>query len=113
MHKADGIDMPKPKEPPANRQDLIQYVANEAGLSMSQAKQVVDTMLKGIVHLVDTAPYLQISGFGRFETRDRKARVNLKPIAGGSPIVNEGYSTIWFRASPTLQISHGEGRRNE
>jgi len=99
--------MPKPKEPPANRQDLIQYVANEAGLSMSQAKEVVDMTLKGIVFLVDNAPYLQISGFGRFEMRKRKARVNKRPIAGGAPIINEGYSTLWYRASPTLQIAEG------
>lgn len=97
--------MPKPKEPPANRQDLIQYVANESGLNMSEAKKVVDTMLAGMIYLVDSNPYLQISGFGRFERRVRKPRVNKKPIAGGKPIVNEGYETVWFTASPTLQIS--------
>lgn len=100
--------MPKPKEPPANRQDLIQYVANEAGLSMSEAKNAVDTMLAGVVYLVDTNPYLQISGFGRFERRERSARVNKKPIAGGAPIINEAYETVWFTASPTLQISLGK-----
>lgn len=97
--------MPKPKEPPANRQDLIQYVANNAGLSMSEAKTVVDTVLSGIVTLADENPYLQIHGFGRFERRIRKARVNKTPVCGGAPIINEGYEVLWFTASPTLQIA--------
>lgn len=97
--------MPKPKQPPVNRQDLIQFVANNAGLSMSEAKVAVDTVLCGVVHLADNNPYLQIHGFGRFERRVRKARINKTPVGGGEPLMNEAYEVLWFQASPSLQIS--------
>lgn len=86
----------------ATRQDLIEYVAKHHGIPLAEAKQLVFTMLSGIVWLADHSDYLMINGFGRFENRQRKGRVHSNSIQGGEKIIPPS-TVLWFTAAKGLK----------
>jgi nucleoid DNA-binding protein len=86
----------------ATRQDLIEYVAKHHGIPLAEAKQLVFTMLSGIVWLADHSDYLMINGFGRFENRQRKGRVHTNLIQGGEKVIPPS-TVLWFTAAKGLK----------
>lgn len=70
-----------------NKTELVAYIAKKADLSARQARQVVDTIFSpGKEGLIASAllsgKKVQITGFGTFETRKRKAREGRNPQTG-------------------------------
>jgi DNA-binding protein HU-beta len=70
-----------------NKTELVAYIAKKADLSSRQARQVVDTIFSpGKEGLIASAllsgKKVQITGFGTFETRKRKAREGRNPQTG-------------------------------
>lgn len=65
---------------PANFSNLTRFVAENLELSNEDAKLVVLTVIKGIVQLASTHPYLKLKEFGNFEYRTMAARLNTSPI---------------------------------
>lgn len=85
----------------ANTQDLIAYVAQQAGITKSEAKRIIQHTLKGINELVADKDKLLLREFGIFEMRYRKARVNSKPIQG-DPTVIPAREMLHFTPSKLL-----------
>lgn len=85
----------------ANTQDLIAYVAREAGITKVEAKRVIQHTLQGINELVADKDKLLLREFGIFELRYRKARVNSKPIQG-KPSVIQAREVLHFTPSRLL-----------
>lgn len=83
----------------ASRSDLIDYLASEHDLPKTKATSYVDTVLKGIVALAETG--LTIREFGRFDIRQRAARVN-KSGFGGVPTAIPARRALAFSAAPGL-----------
>jgi DNA-binding protein HU-beta len=70
-----------------NKTELVAYVAKKASLSARQARAIVDTIFSpGKEGLIASAllsgKKVQITGFGTFETRKRKAREGRNPQTG-------------------------------
>jgi DNA-binding protein HU-beta len=70
-----------------NKTELVAYIAKKADLSARQARAVVDTIFSpGKEGLIASAllsgKKVQITGFGTFETRKRKAREGRNPQTG-------------------------------
>lgn len=70
-----------------NKTELVAYIAKKAELSARQARTVVDTIFSpGKEGLIASAllsgKKVQITGFGTFETRKRKAREGRNPQTG-------------------------------
>jgi DNA-binding protein HU-beta len=70
-----------------NKTELVAYVAKKTSLSARQARAVVDTIFSpGKEGLIASAllsgKKVQITGFGTFETRKRKAREGRNPQTG-------------------------------
>lgn len=84
------------------RQDLIEYFSRQTGHSLSESKQLVDAVIRGIVYLADHSDYLQISGFGRFENRQRRGRVHSNPIQGEHKVIPAS-TVLWFTAAKGLR----------
>ncbi|WP_117238158.1 HU family DNA-binding protein [Thermus sediminis] len=59
--------------------DLIDQVASAAGLKKKDVKAAVDTFLAKVEEAVGTGNKVQLTGFGTFEVRKRKARTGVKP----------------------------------
>lgn len=65
-----------------NKGDLIEAVARNTGESKATTAKVIDEALDVIVGGVVATGKVQITGFGTFEARDRKARTARNPQTG-------------------------------
>jgi DNA-binding protein HU-beta len=70
-----------------NKTELVAFIAKKASLSSRQARAVVDTIFspgkEGVIaSALLSGKKVQITGFGTFETRKRKAREGRNPQTG-------------------------------
>ncbi len=71
-----------------NKSELVVKLAKKTGMSQREAKDCVDVLFateakKGIIATeLDAGRRVQITGFGTFETRKRKARQGRNPRTG-------------------------------
>ena len=65
-----------------NKGELIEAVARNSGESKALTGKIIDETLDVIVSGVVTQGKVQITGFGTFEARDRKARTARNPQTG-------------------------------
>lgn len=64
------------------KQDLINKVAEELGVSKKEVSAVVNCALESIVAAVAAGEKAQFVGFGTFESKVRAARTGLNPQTG-------------------------------
>lgn len=62
-----------------SKADLVNMVADKTGMKKKDVKEVMDTMLEKISQHLDNTYKVQLTGFGTFEVRKRKARTGVKP----------------------------------
>lgn len=67
------------KQRTVSKADLVSKVAEQTGKSRRDVKQVVDTALSEIITSLESGGKVQLTGFGTFEVRKRKARSGVKP----------------------------------
>lgn len=97
-----------------NRTELARALAEEAGFTVEQATAVVEALFDpedGIVARgLQESGRVQITGFGTFETRTRKARTGRNPRTGAS-IRIPASRTAGFRVGKGLKdaIAHHHG----
>ena len=65
-----------------NKGELVDAVARNTGESKATTAKLVDEALDVIVAAVVTGQKVQLTGFGTFEARDRKARTARNPQTG-------------------------------
>lgn len=65
-----------------NKGELIDAVARNSGESKATAAKVIDETLDVIVAATVAEGKVQLTGFGTFEARDRKARMARNPQTG-------------------------------
>lgn len=62
-----------------SKADLIKIVAAEAGVSAKDAKTIIDAFLTTTETHLSQGDTVQLTGFGNFEVRERKAREGVRP----------------------------------
>ena len=67
-----------------NKTELINAVAEKAGLSKKAAEAAVNATLSAITEGLKTEEKVQLVGFGSFEVKERPARVGRNPRTGES-----------------------------
>ena len=65
-----------------NKSELIDHVAQDSGLSKSDAGRALDSMINGISDAVQRGDRVSVAGFGTFERRERAARKGRNPQTG-------------------------------
>jgi DNA-binding protein HU-beta len=71
-----------------NKTELAEKLSKKTGLSVAKAKEVVQTLFAtepghGIIAIeLDAGRNVQVTGFGTFETRHRRARKGVNPGTG-------------------------------
>ena len=65
-----------------NKRDLADMVAYETGISRSRAAAAVNVVFETIAQALRDGGVVRVSGFGRFEVRERKARTGRNPRTG-------------------------------
>jgi DNA-binding protein HU-beta len=67
------------KQKTVSKADLVDTVAETTGMKKKDVKEVVDTTLAQVSKHLDDGTKVQLTGFGTFEVRSRKARTGVKP----------------------------------
>ena len=88
--------------PPMNKAELIDLVAERAGLSKKDATSAVESALDGIKNAVAKGDKVSLSGFGIFEKSDRAARTGRNP-ATGQPIPIAAKTVVKARIQKQLK----------
>lgn len=65
-----------------NKGDLVDRIADKAGVTKKQADAVLSVALESIVEVVASDEKVTLVGFGVFEARKRKARSGRNPKNG-------------------------------
>lgn len=62
-----------------SKADLVDLVADKTGMKKKDVKTVMDTMISEVSTHLDKDFKVQLTGFGTFEVRKRKARTGVRP----------------------------------
>jgi len=62
--------------------DLVDHVANEAGIQKGAARKAVDAVFAGIVEAAKKGEEVNLPGFGKFKVKDSQARQGRNPSTG-------------------------------
>lgn len=65
-----------------NKQDLINVIAKETGLTKKDSTAALDATINAIVKSLSKGEDVQLIGFGKFEVRNRAARKGRNPQTG-------------------------------
>ncbi|SAK83142.1 histone family protein DNA-binding protein [Caballeronia fortuita] len=65
-----------------NKQDLVDAVASEVGISRSAAEEAISAVLESISKEVAAGSTVQLVGFGTFARGQRAARTGRNPATG-------------------------------
>ncbi len=97
-----------------NKSDLIRQLAKKTGLSAASARETVDALFApedGIIaETLRRGDRIQISGFGRFEVRHRKARTGRHPQTGVQIQIGSTSRPV-FSPGKALREGKGPGAR--
>ena len=84
-----------------NKQNLIDAVAEDAGLNKSQAKRAVDAVLGNIENALSCKQDVLLVGFGTFSVRKARERSGRNPQTGETLVIPER-NRIVFKAGKSL-----------
>jgi DNA-binding protein HU-beta len=82
-----------------NKQELIDAVANQAGIAKSAAAETIDAFLDAVTKAVVKGDPVQLIGFGSFSTGARAARTGRNPKTG---------EALQIAASTTVKFTAGK-----
>jgi DNA-binding protein HU-beta len=82
-----------------NKQELIDAVASDVGISKSAAADTIDAVLHAVSQAVAGGDSVQLIGFGTFATGERSARTGRNPQTG---------EAIEIAAAKTVKFTAGK-----
>jgi DNA-binding protein HU-beta len=85
-----------------NKQELIDAVASDVGISKSAAAETVNAVLDAVSKAVAGGDSVQLIGFGTFATGERSARTGRNPQTG-EPIEIAAAKTVKFAAGKAFK----------
>lgn len=84
------------------KSDLVDMMAEKAGLSKKDAAAALDALLTGVTAALKKGAKVQLTGFGSFEVRKRKARMG-KNLQTGEAIKIPASKVPAFKAGKGLK----------
>ena len=85
-----------------NKADLVDAVAEQTKLSKKDAGAALDALIDALVGALKNKDKVQITGFGAFEVRERKAR-KAKNLQTGAEILVPAATVPAFKAGKGLK----------
>jgi DNA-binding protein HU-beta len=65
-----------------NKTELIERIADEAGMTKAEAQKHFEAFTETVTEALKGGKEVQITGFGKFESRERSAREGVNPQTG-------------------------------
>ncbi|MGY1408871.1 MULTISPECIES: HU family DNA-binding protein [unclassified Luteimonas] len=87
---------------PVNKSELIDQVADKAGLSKADAGRALDAVLESVTAALKRGDTVNLVGFGSFSVKARAARTGLNPRTK-EPIAIPASNNPAFKAGKALK----------
>lgn len=87
-----------------NKTELVEKVADNAGLTKSQAEAAVNAFVETLTDVLVAGDKIALKGFGTFEVRARDARTGRNPRTGEAMQIAASKVPA-FKASSTLKTA--------
>jgi DNA-binding protein HU-beta len=87
------------------KQEFVDAVAQRSGLSRREAGQAVEAVLDTITDTLKRRDSINFTGFGKFATSDRKARMGVNPRNPGQKVHIPAATVPKFTAGSGLKQS--------
>jgi DNA-binding protein HU-beta len=85
------------------KQEFVDAVAQRSGLGKREAAQAVDAVLDTITEALRRRDQINFTGFGKFATSDRKARMGVNPRNPGEKVHIPAATVPKFTAGSSLK----------
>jgi DNA-binding protein HU-beta len=85
------------------KQEFVDAVAQRSGLGKREAAQAVDAVLETITETLRRRDQINFTGFGKFMTSDRKARMGVNPRNPGEKVHIPAATVPKFTAGSSLK----------
>ena len=82
--------------------DIVERVTNQCGCTRKEAIEYVETMFRIMKHTLENGEEIKISGFGKFEVKQKNARRGRNPQTGES-IILDPRKVLSFKPSQLLR----------
>jgi DNA-binding protein HU-beta len=86
-----------------NKSDLIAAVADQSGLSKTDASSAIDSLIDAITKTLQSGGEVKLPGFGNFSVSNRAAREGRNPQTG---------EKIMIKASKSPKFKAGKGLKD-
>ena len=87
------------------KQEFVDAVAAKSGLGKGEAAKAVDAVLDTITEALRRRDTVNFTGFGKFATSDRKARMGVNPRNPGQKVHIPASTVPKFTAGSTLKAT--------
>jgi DNA-binding protein HU-beta len=87
------------------KQEFVNAVADRSGLSRGEAGKAVDAVLDTITDTLKRRDQINFTGFGKFATSERKARMGVNPRNPGEKVHIPAATVPKFTAGSSLKQS--------
>jgi len=87
------------------KQEFVDAVAQRSGLSRREAGQAVEAVLDTITDTLKKRDQINFTGFGKFATSERKARMGVNPRNPGQKVHIPAATVPKFTAGSALKQS--------
>jgi integration host factor subunit alpha len=84
------------------KQELTEHLYGAMGLSMAEAKSIIEALFNGIRETLAQGEEVKLSGFGNFTVREKRARPGRNPKTG-VPKEIRARRVVTFHAGPNLK----------
>ena len=85
------------------KQEFIQQVAQKSGLTTRDAGKAVDAFMETVTETLKGRDSINFTGFGKFATSDRKARMGVNPRNPGEKVHIPAATVPKFTAGSSLK----------
>ncbi len=91
-----------------NKKELVDYIADNAGLEKKQATAALNATLKGIAETLGNKDKVTLIGFGTFSTSERAERQGKNPQTGKAMTI-PAKTVVKFKAGKALgdEVNNG------
>lgn len=86
-----------------NKATLIETIVAKTGLNKSTAETVIDTLLDVITTTIKKGDFVSLTGFGKFSSRLRSARLGVDPLNPSQKIQMPAVLVPKFKAGKALK----------
>jgi DNA-binding protein HU-beta len=100
----------RPQETLMTKQEFIDAVAERSGLSRAEASKAVDAVLATITDTLKRRGSINFTGFGKFATSPREARMGVNPRNPGEKVHIPAATVPKFTAGRSLKSAVRSGR---